>query len=78
MCLWIAEGVKFQSAQIFFCHLGDGSMGQIMKICLKDPALLFLKKNLPRADTCHPKRSKPKGGPLDEKNIFYKKRFQSE
>jgi hypothetical protein len=50
-------------------------MGQIMKICLKDhTSFLKIEPYLGQSG------QKPKGGPLDEKNIFFKKvlRFQQE
>ena len=57
-----------------FWHLGGGSMGQIMKICLKDHALFFANKTLPQADTCRPKELKIKGDPWMKK-IFFSKKF---
>ena len=51
-------------------------MGQILKICLKDYAL-FCKID-PYLGQIRVGQSglKPKGGPLDEKNIFFQKSSQ--
>jgi hypothetical protein len=51
-------------------------MGQIVKICLKDHALFLHIKPYLEQIRVGQRSQKPKGGPLDEKNIVFKKRLK--
>ena len=55
-------------------------MGQIMKICLKDHASFLQIKPYLQPIRVGQSTENPKGGPLDEQNIFFIKvlRFQPE
>ena len=51
-------------------------MGQIMKICIKDYALFCKIEHYLGQIRVGQSGLKPKGGPLDEKNIFFQKSSQ--
>lgn len=60
-------GCYIQKFSDIYWHSGGGSMGQILKICLKDQVVLLCKNTLHPADTCRPKQ-------LNSKQImFFKK-----